>query len=35
MEKNKKLTALACQSDDVEAPQHLGRELHAALFPEE
>jgi hypothetical protein len=35
MEKNKKLTALACQSDGVEAPQHLGRELHAALFPEE
>lgn len=35
MKKNEKPTASAAQKDEGEAHQHLGRELHAALFPEE
>lgn len=35
MEKNERQKASASQKDEGEALQHLGRELHAALFPEE
>lgn len=35
MKKNEKPKASAAQKDEGEALQHLGRELHAALFPEE
>ena len=35
MDKNGKSKASASQKGEDEALQHLGRELHAALFPEE